>query len=146
MQLPHMMALGLFIFGLKSLPYQQLQRSRNWRLPSQNRVGKRAARQFLGPGDDTITLNGTLYPEVTGGRMSLALLTAMAEEGKAWPLIEGSGVLYGLFVIASLEETKTYFFSNGEARKIDFTLKLERIDEDNNDVLGSFSSKLLALI
>jgi hypothetical protein len=141
-----MMALGLFVFATSTLPYQQLQRSTSWRHPSNSRLGLRPSRQYLGPGDDNITLSGTLYPEVTGGRISLALVRAMAETGSAWPLIEGSGAFYGLWVIESIDETGSVFFKDGSARKIDFSLKLARVDDEQLDMLGSITSSLLALL
>lgn len=141
-----MMALGLFVFGLHTAPYQQLQRQTQWRHPSSSRIGRRPARQFVGPGDDTITLSGTLYPEITGGKVSLALLRTMADTGKAWPLIEGSGTVYGLYVIEDLSETKALFFADGSARKIEFSIKLTRIDDDRIDLLGEATSSLMALL
>src|SRR5690554_4533270 len=99
-----MMTLGMFVFELRSLPYQQLQRQSQWRHSSQNRVGQRPAYQFIGPGDDTITLSGTLLPELTGGRMTLDDVRIMADEGKAYPLIEGSGRVYGYWVITNVQE------------------------------------------
>ncbi len=141
-----MMALGLFVFATQTLPYQQLQRTTSWRHPSNSRLGMRPARQFIGPGDDSITLSGTLYPELTGGRVSLAMVRAMAETGRAWPLIEGSGAFYGLWVIESIDETGSVFFADGSARKIDFSLKLERVDDEQVDMLGSVTSSLLAML
>lgn len=141
-----MMALGLFVFATVTLPYQQLQRTTSWRHPSNSRLGLRPARQFLGPGDDSITLSGTLYPELTGGRVSLAMVRAMAETGRAWPLIEGSGAFYGLWVIESVDETGSVFFADGSARKIEFSLKLARVDDEQVDMLGSVTSSLLALL
>lgn len=96
-----------------------------------------AARQFLGPGADTITLTGTLLPQFTGGQQSLDDLRDMAEQGDAWPLIEGTGAYYGTYVIASLSERKSEFMRDGAAQKIEFDLKLERLDEDDIDRLAS---------
>lgn len=141
-----MMTLGLFVFGLNSVPYQQLQRSSRWRHPSNSRVGRRPARQFTGPGDDTIKLSGLLYPEITGGKVSLSMLRYMAETGKAWPLIEGTGDHYGLFVIEEISETSSIFFADGAARKIEFDLQLTRVDDDVPDVVGTPTSALLALL
>lgn len=145
-QMSAMMALGLFVFGLHTVPYQQLQRQRQWRHPSVSRVGRSPARQFTGPGDDVVTLSGTLYPELTGGAVSLALLNALADTGKAWPLIQGDGIFYGHFVIESIDETASVFFTDGTARKIDFTLKLTRADDDRIDMLGTVTKELMALL
>lgn len=144
-QVSTMMALGLYVFSLHTVPYQQLQRATNWRHPSTSRVGRRPARQFVGQGDDTITLSGVLYPEITGGKISLAALQAMADDGKAWPLIEGTGVMYGLFVIEEISQTHTFFFPDGAARKIEFSLKLTRTDSDPN-LLGQVTDKLRGLL
>lgn len=141
-----MMALGLFVFGLDTAPYQQLHRQSNWRHPSTSLVGKRPARQFLGPGDESITLSGTLYPEITGGKVSLAMLRYMAETGKAWPLLEGTGYFYGLFAIEDISETSSLFFPDGAARKIDFNLKLVRVDGDVPDIVGIVTNELMSML
>jgi phage protein U len=141
-----MMALGIFVFGLDTVPYQQLQRQTTWRHPSNSRVGRRPARQFAGPGDDAITLSGTLYPELTGGKVSLALLRYMADSGKAWPLIEGTGYIYGLYVVEDVSETNSLFFSDGAARKIDFTIKLIRVDDDVPEIVGVATSALISML
>lgn len=144
-QVSIMMALGLYIFSLHTVPYQQLQRQLSWRHPSQSRIGKRPARQYAGPGDDTITLSGVLYPEVTGGRISLAALETMADTGKAWPLIEATGIYYGLYVIEEISQTSTLFFPDGAARKIEFSLKLSRVD-DEPSLLGKLTAGLLSML
>lgn len=141
-----MMALGLFVFGLDTAPYQQLQRQTSWRHPSSSRVGQRPARQYIGPGDDTVTLSGTLYPEITGGKVTLSMLRFMAETGKAWPLIEGTGFFYGLYVIEDLSETGSVFFADGSARKIDFSIKLTRVDDDVPDIVGLITGELMSLL
>ena len=52
-------------------------------------------------------------------------------------VIEGSGRIYGLWVIESLSETKTVFFRDGTPRRIEFTLSLKRIDDDQLDLIGA---------
>ena len=144
-QISMMMALGLFVFGLHTVPYQQLQRQSVWRHPSASRVGARPSRQFAGPGDDIITLSGVLHPEITGGKITLEALKAMAAEGKSWPLIEGTGLFYGLFVIEEVSETHSEFFPDGAPRKIEFSLKLARTDDDPS-LMGTLGKQLLNLL
>lgn len=132
-----MLALGMFVFSLSTLAYQELQRQTEWRHPSSSRVGAAPARQFIGRGDDSITLPGILFPELAGSKLSLDALRLMANTGKAWPMIEGSGRIYGLWVIESLSETKTLFFRDGTPRRIEFTLSLKRIDDDQLDLIGA---------
>lgn len=132
-----MMALGLFVFELSTTPYQDMQHKKAWRHPSSPRVGARPESQFLGPDEETIALAGVLYPELTGGEVSLAQLDQMADQGKAWPLISGSGYLYGLYVIESKDVSRSLFFADGTARRIEFTLNLKRADDNLVDTLGS---------
>lgn len=144
-QIKMMMIYGLFPFGLDTVPYQQLQRQVGWRHPANSRIGARPARQFAGPGEEIITLSGVLLPEITGGKISLAALEAMADQGKSWPLIEGTGWYYGMFVAEDLSTTATRFFADGAARKIEFTLRLARTD-DNPSLLGTVGNDLLKLL
>lgn len=137
-----MMVLGLYVFMLRTVPYQELQYQRNWRHSVNSRVNRRPSTQFLGPDNDSLTLSGVLLPEVTGGRLSLLALEQMAELGKAWPLIEGSGTIYGMFVIEGLSQTKAEFFRDGMPRRIEFTLTLKRVDESLTDMFGNLSDQL----
>lgn len=132
-----MMALGMFIFSLETLAYQELQRQTDWRHASTSRIGTNPARQFLGRGEDTITLPGVLLPALAGTQLSLDTLRYMADTGKAWPLVEGTGKIYGVWVIESLSETRTIFFRDGAARRIEFNLVLKRIDDGRVDLLGA---------
>ncbi|WP_284336722.1 phage tail protein [Comamonas sp. NoAH] len=128
-----MLCLGLFVFSLNTLAYQELQRRTAWKHPTQSIVGGRDASQFLGPGEDTITLSGSMVPEFAGQPASLDELRRMANTGQAWVLVEGSGTVYGAFVIMDLQETKTLFYVDGTPRKIEFTLSLRRVDQDPDE-------------
>jgi len=135
-----MLALGMFVFSLHTAAYQEMQRQTDWRHPSSNRVGAQPARQFLGRGEDAITLPGVILPELAGSALSLDALRLMADTGKAWPMVEGSGRIYGLWVIESISETRTLFFRDGTPRRIEFTLSLKRIDDGLVDMLGAATS------
>ncbi|HGN1704795.1 TPA: phage tail protein [Providencia rettgeri] len=137
-----MAALGLFVFQLNTTPYQMMQINQKYRYGVNNRVGKRPAVQFIGLDNDDITLSGSLFPSLTGGRLSLLVLEQMAETGKAWSLIDGSGTIYGMFVIEEITQSKSIFFDDGSARKIDFTMKLKRTDESLSQMFGDLGQQL----
>lgn len=133
-----MMTLGFFVFSLKTASYQQLQRQTTWRHSKAARIGQRPQYQYLGPGEDTISLSGVLYPEITGGRSTtLDLLRVMAEEGKAWPLIEGTGRMYGFWAITSVSETDSNQLRDGAPQKVDFDIQLTRVDDKEMDALSA---------
>jgi len=125
-----MMALGDFVFELRGAAYQDFERQTEFRHASHDRVGQRPAFQYVGPGADSITLSGTLLPEFTGGRANLDELREMGATGEPRTLVEGSGRLYGLWVIRNVRETNTVFMQDGQPRKIEFSLALARVDDD----------------
>lgn len=124
------MALGQFVWGLETLAYQEFKRSTSWRHPSSSRVGARAARQYVGPGDDTITLSGWVAPELIGSYASVAELRAMGDSGQAFALVAGTGEVFGQWIIENLSETGTELYPDGTPRRISFDIKLERVDDD----------------
>lgn len=126
----------MFVFETRSVPYQELKRITEWRHASQSRVGERPAYQYIGQGIDTINLSGVLLPTFTGGRFSLDEIREMANQGNAWPLVEGTGRQYGLWVVTRVEETSTHFFRDGAAEKIEFILTLEHVDDERTDLIG----------
>ena len=141
-----MLSLGLFIFAVDSTAYQSLQRQSAQRWQSSDRIGLRAAQQYLGKGEDTITLSGVLMPELSGGEINLALLQAMANSGKAHALLNGSGEALGIWIITAINENHSEFFRDGKARKIEFSLSLKRIDDDRIDDLDNLSGYVQNLI
>lgn len=124
-----MMALGQFVFSLPTLTYQDLSRRTGWRHGQTPRFAARPANQYLGPGDDTMSLSGSLVPEIAGDGGSFDTLRQMGDDGDAYPLVDGQGTLHGAFVIESLDERKRSFFEDGVARWSDFTLELRRVDD-----------------
>uniref|UniRef100_UPI000D5520CB phage tail protein n=1 Tax=Xanthomonas fragariae TaxID=48664 RepID=UPI000D5520CB len=124
-----MMSYGTFVFALDSAAYLQLQRQMSWRHPTSERVGARAASQFLGPGDETVELSGLIAPELTGTRASLDTLRELAADGEPLPLVDGTGVVYGPYLLLSVNETASLFFEDGTPRWIEFQLSLRRADD-----------------
>ncbi len=141
-----MMIYGMLPFMRQTLPYDELQHSTDYRWPTNSRVGRRASAQFIGSGDEKITLSGELRPEITGGAVSLLTLKAMADEGRAWPLIGGNGKIYGMYVTESVAATHSEFYSDGSARKITFTLSLLRVDESLTAMFGDLKKQADGLI
>jgi phage protein U len=53
-----MMIYGMFVFELKTLPYQQLRHSLNWRHVKNDRINRSAKWQYIGAGRRRSTLTG----------------------------------------------------------------------------------------
>lgn len=139
-------SLGFFVFMLDTAAYQSWQEDQDYRHPSNSIVGAPPVSQFTGSGQKIIALAGTLYPEVTGGQRSLDFLKWMGAEGKSYPLITGEGTYHGAFVIEKIGETKTYFFSDGACRKIEFNLNLKHVGSKPDNLLGDMLNQVLSFI
>ena len=123
-----LLKLGMFVFGMDSLAYDELSRRMNWRHALSDRFMARAASQFVGPGDDVISMSGLLVPEIGGSYSVIERLIEMAATGDHWPLIDGNGNVLGQFRILSLEQTQRVIMAGGLARMTGFNIELERHD------------------
>ena len=141
-----LMVLGLFVFERRTLPYQSMIFTKGYRWASNDRIGKPKAWQYLGEGETSFSLSGLLYPELTGGRLSLKALELMAKEGRGWPLIDGTGIIHGMFIIEKVTHTHSDFYSDGTARKINFTLELKRVDESLMAMFGDLRTQASELV
>ena len=125
-----MMALGAFRFGVNRANYQEFTRSASWRWEPQDRIGRRPALQFLGPGSDEITLQGTIYPHFKGGLRQVEMMRLVASQGAPLILVDGLGWVWERWVITSVDETKTLFMADGAPRRIEFTMTLRAYGKD----------------
>jgi phage protein U len=125
----NLVSLGMFVFSLPTLAHDELQRRCDYRHARNARVGARDAVQFLGPGDDTVSLSGSAYAELSQGAASLDELRDMAATGEHWRLVDGSGRVFGSFVITGIDERQKHFFPDGTPRRIDFAIDLLLVDE-----------------
>lgn len=125
-----MLQLGSFQFGVTTAAYQELKRTTEWRWPGQEQFGKLAALQFVGRGNDTITLPGVIYPEYRGGLTQLDALRALGDTGEAQTMIDGRGNIVGKWVIERVDEGQQVFAAAGVPRRQEFTLQLRRVNDD----------------
>lgn len=137
-----MMTLGRFQFGIRTAAYQELSRSTEWRWPAQERFMRGQALQYVGPGGDTISLPGIIYPEWRGGVGQVDAMRALAGQGEPLTLIDGTGIVWGEWVIEKVDERQGVFAAAGIPRKQEFTVSLRRFDDD--DLGGSAFSGSVA--
>lgn len=122
----HLMTLGLFVFGMDTLPYQDLRHAMEWRHGTSDRHQARPAVQFLGPGTETVTIGGVLVPEIAGSYSAFDRIVEMADTGEANPLMDGLGSVFGHFRIVRFERTHMTVMGGGIPRQVAFNLELER--------------------
>lgn len=137
-----MMMLGAYPFMLDTAAYQRLKRVSTYRWKQQDRIGRKPAQQYVGPGADQITVTGEILPHWKGGYHQLDLMRAQADRGKPLVLLEGyGGFVLGDWVILKVEETKSELMGDGSPRVIAFSLTLKEYGGDE----GGFGGLALGL-
>lgn len=119
-----MMSLGVYEFSLNTAAYQTLRRENSWRWASVPRLGGKAKQQFLGPNNETIELQGTIYPHEFGSADQVEQMEVVASTGEPQLLVDGLGFVWGYYCITRISEDRSVLFSNGLPRKIEFSLSL----------------------
>lgn len=134
-----MMRLGSFEFGIATAAYQQLTRNIEQRWSESERFGQRASLQYLGPGAETISLPGVIYPEYRGGLGQISAMEQLAGRGELLDMVSGLGEAMGRWVIETIDASNSVFAQAGLPRKIEFTLSLRRAPDAEGTAVSSIT-------
>lgn len=126
-----MMSLGGFKFGIATAAYEELSQNHSWRWAQQDRIGRKPSQQAVGPDATLISLQGRIYPHWNGGLSQMIDLKALGDSMAPLLMVDGTGRIWGKFVMVKLSETQKSLNEVGQPRRQDFTLELK---EDNPDV------------
>ena len=126
-----LMALGDYRFAMNTAAYETLRRQQSYRWKPQQRLLQRPALQFTGLGEDIITLEGVVYPDLGAGFYQLANMREQANKGQPLLLVDGLGYVWGLWVIQRLTEQQTVLSPDGQPRKQTFQLQLAHYGQAN---------------
>lgn len=129
-----MMQLGSFRFAVYTAAYQELNRSTQYKWGAQEVYGGWDNLQFLGPGEDTQTLTGVIFPEFNGGTTQLNQLRQLAESGEPQLIITGTGKVLGYWAITQIDEGQTLFAAFGVPRRQEFTINLRKYSDDSTQL------------
>lgn len=126
LSLPLMMKLGPFKFGVRTAAYQETNRSTEYRWARQELHGQPEALQYIGPGAETLTIVGVIYPEHWSGTGQVDAMRAAASQGEPLIMVSGLGAVLGKWVIEKIDEKQSVFAGSGVPRKQEFTITLRR--------------------
>jgi hypothetical protein len=124
-----MAKIGNFLFEADGTTFSGMDRESEYVWQSQKRLGLSPSRQYMGQGEDTVQITGTIYPHMSGGLGSINKLRALAKTGKPQVLSytdEKQGQYMGKWAIDRIQENRSEFIKEGAPKKIEFTLSLAR--------------------
>jgi hypothetical protein len=148
-----MMSIGDILFyrpypGTDTPAFETLSRDMVATLPSQGRLGRDNAIQFTGPGEETISIHGRLFPYQFGGIDTMEQIRNALRAGKPLMVTQfspsmvqdislTSGLAYsgtkvGNYMIRALRKNNFLYTGDGVPMKIDFTMELVLYGDDLN--------------
>jgi phage protein U len=123
-----MLCLGSFVFSVSGAAYGALSLSASYPWGSVDRLGNVPQLQAMGREERSATLRGVVVPGYRSTGRELEALRAMASAMTPHFLVAGDGRFLGRWVVLSLSEEATLFFSDGTPRRQEFSLEIRRYD------------------
>lgn len=131
-----MMSLGDFAFQLPTIVYQSFAHKRSARFAANPRMGTGDAFQYVGPGPEAISLSGVSAMGITSAEESYYELNLILAGGRERSLVDALGNVFGEYVLISMDIDRENFSALGAARRSEFKLELERVDDPGAPSLG----------
>jgi phage protein U len=125
-----LLTLGSIRFSMDQGAFNRLSRTLEIRTAKMERAGAQTARQVLGE-DETIAIEGTVYPAEKGGLARLPSFRALARTYAPQLLTDGMGNVWGQYVIERVEEEQSYHLPNGAPLKQTFRINLGAYGADS---------------
>lgn len=146
--------------------FDTIKRDTNISWVGAQRLGRDVAFQYTGDGEDTIIVEGRLYPRFFGGLSTLRSIRASAAKPQPmlrfYPFRAGADFLFndiaeldlrgaaegwtgeflGNFVITRVNDTESKIGSANIAHKVDFTIELKRYGDDPGEAQPGWSGNL----
>ena len=119
-----LMALGPFRFGVAASAFDKISRRSSADWASQRLLNRPVAYQYTGPGEESLSISGTLFRHWTGGLEQLAGMRAAQKSGRVMILASADGNVMGPWFIKQVSDNRTYYDRSGRPRKVGFHVRL----------------------
>lgn len=92
-------------------------------------LGRLKGREFVGEGDEVITLKGKILPHnlLMNGLPMLNVLHGLRKAGEPVMVMRGTGTVMGWFVVTSVKESHTFLDPMGVGQVIDHEIKITKV-------------------
>ncbi|WP_108459210.1 phage tail protein [Devosia naphthalenivorans] len=105
-------------------------------------MGTLPGREFMGEGDDKLSLSGQLLPLKTGGLTELEVAHGFRQSGQRLPVMRGDGKMFGWFAIESIQETHMDLMADGVGFRVKHSIALIKVGPEgaSTNIIGSILS------
>lgn len=103
--------------------------------------------EFMGEGEDALTIAGQLLPFKTGGLTEFDVLDEMRRTGARFPVMRGDGKRLGTYSITGLSERHAQLMRNGVGFTVQYSVSLRKVqaDYDGGAIIAALISIFEAL-
>lgn len=91
-------------------------------------LGRMPGREFMGEGNNRMSLVGQILPTKFGGLQDLETLHKMRRTGTRAPLVRGDGVMLGWFALESIREDHSLLNTQGVGQIVRHELRMVEVD------------------
>jgi phage protein U len=88
--------------------------------------------EFMGEGDDKLSLRGQLSPAKIGGLAELEALREHMKQGAALPVMRGDGTRLGTFMITGLRENHSHLLRDGVGAVVKVSISLKKVPAERS--------------
>jgi phage protein U len=105
-------------------------------------IGALPGREFMGEGDEKITISGQLLPSKVGGLTELEALHEMRRGGQRLPVMRGDGKMFGWFVIQDIREGHSDLLRDGVGFVVKHSISLVKTSPEgaSPSIIGALLS------
>ncbi|AUR06978.1 phage tail protein [Phaeobacter inhibens] len=124
---PVTMALGPFAFRAHGFGYTDVGRKLDTSWAEIETTGRLNALQWTGPRNETVSINGVLFPQEFGGATTLEGVRLAAKSGIPLVLVSLGGKVFGSHAIQKVDEDRSYHDRNGTPGRNAYSIELKRV-------------------
>ncbi|MGF9694690.1 phage tail protein [Rhizobium sp. 0TCS1.26] len=134
--------IGALSLDTRPFGIDEVQRTASADFAEKSVMGAMVAREFMGEGDDKITLSGQILPFKTGGLTELEMAHAFRRSGQKLPVLRGDGVRLGWFVIDSITESHRDLMQDGVGFFVKHSISLTKVSPAgaSSNIVGTILS------
>ncbi len=123
------LAWGAVLFTPTTQGFNELQHKMSFGWSKQELMNKSPLYQATQEIDHTISISGTFYTQEVGHDQMLNILKAQGKKQKPYFMADGSGRVYGKFILLDMDATESRHLKYGIAQKQTYTLNFAHVSK-----------------
>ncbi|MEP2724446.1 MAG: phage tail protein [Roseibium sp.] len=94
-------------------------------------IGSLKPSEFMGEGQEQLSLSGQLLPSRIGGLTELETLDEMRRKGARFPVLRGDGTRLGTYALTQISEDHSSLMRDGVGFIIRYRLQMRKVQSDD---------------